>query len=76
MTCPDCARSATELWHVFNANCRGCQARVLSRSTHFSRVRKNNRLDRVYQAALDQLGLTHKEVKQAWNSDAINRSAN
>jgi len=76
MTCEACTTATQKSWSVFMSNCRGCQARMLSRSTHFNRVKRNQRLDTVYQTALDQLGLTHKEVKEAWNSDAINRNTN
>ncbi len=73
MTCPDCTRSATELWHVFNANCRGCHARLFSRTKEFDRVRRVGKLDAAYQRALDISNMTHKEARAAWDLDAINK---
>lgn len=69
-TCQECAAAATKLHHGFASGCQGCAARAASRSQHYLRVRQAGRLDRQYQAMLEQFGLTHDEVKAAHAADS------
>lgn len=74
MTCPDCTKSCTEPWYVTTLYCRGCTARVVSRGIDFDRVRKNNKVDAAYRDVLERCGLTHKEVRAAWDADYVNKA--
>lgn len=68
-TCPDCAASATQVWHGFTHGCQGCAARALARGHHFRRCRDAGMLDRHYRAALALFGVTHEQVKAAAQAD-------
>jgi hypothetical protein len=72
--CPDCIKSATELWHGFRANCEGCAARGVGRGPNFRRVRDAGRLDRKYRSELDLVGVTHDQVKAAHAADFAERA--
>lgn len=74
MTCPDCTRAAVESWHIFTLYCRGCAARTVSRGIDFHRVKKNDKLDAAYRTVLDRFGLSHKEVRAAWDADYVNKA--
>ena len=69
MTCPDCTKSATEVWHGFHASCKGCAARAAARSPQFRNARFSGKQFRGYLALLDQYGVTHEEVKAAHAAD-------
>ena len=72
-TCPACAESSSAVSHLFHAGCKGCAARAVSRGPNFRRCRDAGRQDRAYQGELRQLGVTHEEVRAAYQGDAINR---
>lgn len=74
MSCDACIKATQIPWAIFTTDCRGCNARMVSRSVDFHRVKRNDKLDAGYRNILDQLGLTHREVRQAWDDDAINRN--
>lgn len=67
--CTSCADAARELSHAFTAGCQGCAARAVSRGPHFKRVREAGVLDRPYRAELEQMRVTHDEVKAARAAD-------
>lgn len=71
--CPACLAAAERPHHEFRADCRGCCARAAARSPHFRRVKLAGRLDRQYQSMLDQFDLTHIEVRQASEIDALQK---
>lgn len=73
MTCADCTRSQSEMWHGFRSGCKGCQARAASRGPQFFESREAKRQTSAYRQLLDSLGLTHAEVIEAHRTDAIHR---
>lgn len=75
LECFDCMSAAAGPHHGFANGCRGCCARAASRSPHFARVRQLGRLDRQYRALLEQFGLTHEQVKDAADNDAMQQTA-
>lgn len=75
MTCPDCATAARELHHGFTAKCPGCCARAAARSPHYARVKAAGTQDRQYRALLEQMGLSHDQVKAAAAADVEGRAA-
>lgn len=68
-TCTDCAVAAARAWHGFTQGCRGCCARAAGRSPQFAAARKAGVVDHQYRRLLDQVGLTHDEVKAAVAAD-------
>ncbi|HEU6456446.1 MAG TPA: hypothetical protein VN201_13385 [Roseateles sp.] len=68
MTCTDCIRAASEPWHGFTANCKGCDARALGR-TFLARGERGRRFMRGCQ----QLDVTPEEVKAAHQADAMTK---
>lgn len=74
MTCTDCKRAATKRHHGFSANCLGCAARSLVRSPHWRRVQQAGVQDRQYRAALQQMGVTHDQVRAAAAADKASQS--
>jgi carboxylesterase type B len=72
--CEDCATAARELHHGFRNGCPGCCARAAARSPHFRRVRDNGTQDRQYRALLEQMGLSHDQVKAAAAADVEGRA--
>jgi len=73
MTCTDCTASAERPHHGFRAECKGCSARAASRSPHYRRCRDAGRQDREYRALLEQFGLTHQQVREAAQADALGK---
>jgi hypothetical protein len=79
VTCPACTAAAASPSHSFNANCRGCCARSISRSPQFFESRKQGAQTRAYRTLLEQIGglvqppVTHAEVRAAFSVDAANR---
>ena len=71
--CPDCTAAAQQDWHGFKAGCLGCAARAVARGPNYRRVRDAGRLDRQYRGELEQLGVTHEQVKAAAQADALGR---
>jgi hypothetical protein len=72
MTCADCAAAAERLHGHFTGGCIGCCARAASRSPQFFAARKTGRQDQKYRNLLHQFGLTHEQVKAAYEVDRIN----
>lgn len=72
-TCPACIKSEQFRTHDFNDVCKSCDARKFSRRPEFKRVRDTGMQDRDYREKLNSLGITHEEVKAAYNADAANR---
>jgi carboxylesterase type B len=72
--CADCTAAAAQPWHGFTAKCPGCCARAAARSPHFRRVRDNGTQDRQYRALLEQMGLSHDQVKAAAAADVEGRA--
>lgn len=73
MTCPDCTRSQSEMWHGFRSGCKGCQARAASRGPQFFESRTKGKQTSAYRHLLNSLGLTHAEVIEAHRTDAIRK---
>lgn len=71
MNCPNCTRSQVELWHGFRSGCKGCQARDASRGPQFFESRQATKLTPAYRHLLTQLNLTHQQVLDAYETDAI-----
>lgn len=69
MTCPACTAAAQRSHWEFCDGCRGCIARGVARGPHFRRCRDAGALDRGYRQQLQQVGLTHDEVKAAAAAD-------
>jgi hypothetical protein len=69
--CHDCAQAAAKRWHSFSAGCKGCCARAASRSPHYRRCRDSGVQDREYRGLLTQFSLSHREVQDAAQSDAM-----
>ncbi len=80
MSCPECIAAASRPHHAFMSNCRGCQARAISRGHEFFAARKaagraGTPEVTAYLALIERVGLTHDEVRAAWKADAANQSA-
>jgi hypothetical protein len=60
---------------MFRAGCRGCIARAVSRGVNFHDSRKAEKQTARYRMELEQFGVTHREVLDAWKQDAANASA-
>lgn len=73
MTCHDCTRSQSEMWHGFRSGCKGCQARAASRGPQFFESRTKNKQTSAYRHLLTQLNLTHQQVLDAYETDAIRK---
>lgn len=61
--------ASADVWHGFRMGCPGCCARATARGPNFHRVRTTGTQDRQYRAQLQQLGLTHEQVKAAAQND-------
>jgi hypothetical protein len=72
--CKACAKAAARVSHEFHAGCRGCAARSLVRGPHFRRVQQAGMQDRQYRGALQQMGVTHEEVRAAAAADKASQS--
>ena len=68
MTCKDCATAAERLSHHFS-DCQGCKARAVARSPRFREALKGGTQTPEYRRMLEQVGVTHEEVKQAAQND-------
>ena len=73
--CIDCDTSKQRIWHAFTNNCKGCQARALSRGPHYWESAQKGKQSPAYVQQLQKLGLTHAEVKAAHSADAMNHSS-
>jgi hypothetical protein len=72
--CHDCSQAAAKRWHSFSAGCKGCCARAASRSPHYRRCRDSGVQDREYRGLLTQFSLTHDQVRDAAQSDAMGKT--
>lgn len=72
MTCDDCQAAANGVHHGFTGGCVGCCARAASRSPQFFDARQSGRQDLKYRNLLHQFGLTHDQVKAAFEADHFN----
>ena len=68
MTCCACTAAAKGLSHHFS-DCNGCRARAVARSPRFSEAMKGGWKSPEYRRMLDQVGVTHEEVKAAAFAD-------
>lgn len=71
--CPACLAAAVRMHHVFHSACKGCNARAIARGPDYHRVRTAGKLDSRYKRALDQIGITHADVKRAADADALGK---
>ena len=69
MSCIDCLKASKRRWHGFSYPCRGCAARALSRSPQFRRIQQSGKQDQAYRLALQQMGVSHEDVKAAAAAD-------
>jgi tRNA(Ile2) C34 agmatinyltransferase TiaS len=72
--CADCTQATLGPWHSFTANCPGCAARAVSRGPNFFRCRAQGKQDRLYREELQLVGVTHDQVLQAVQSDALRKA--
>lgn len=72
--CKACTDAAKKRSHTFHAGCKGCAARSLVRSPHWRRVQQAGVQDRYYHAALQQMGVTHDDVRAAAAADKATQS--
>jgi hypothetical protein len=75
MTCKDCDDATAFPHHGFTSGCIGCCARAAARGHHFDRVRRAGMQDRPYRTLLEQFGLTHEQVREAWRIDALQKTS-
>lgn len=75
MSCPDCTTAAQRMHHGFSAGCKGCAARAVSRGPNYRRARDSGRQDWKYRAELENLGVTHEQVREAARVDALGKEA-
>lgn len=74
MTCPACQSAAAQPHcAMFRNGCQGCAARAVSRGKNFFESKKAGQQTRLYRMELDQFGVTHQQVLDAWKADASNR---
>lgn len=71
--CEACAEAAKTTTHLFLKGCTGCDARMVSRSPDFKRVRELGKLDAEYASILTRFNTNHESVKAAHAADAMNR---
>lgn len=70
MSCTECAAAAAERLHaIFRKDCRGCEARAVSRGPDFHRCRTAGKQDRQYRELLERVGITHADVVKAAEAD-------
>lgn len=63
-SCQDCAKARQgRLWYVYAGSCKGCAARMISRSSAFAACRQSGKLSGAYHQALRHAGVTHQDVK-------------
>jgi hypothetical protein len=72
--CDDCRKAAERRHHGFQSGCKGCCARAASRSPHYRRCRDSGVQDREYRGLLTQFSLTHDQVRDAAQSDAMGKT--
>ena len=75
MTCEDCTRAKTELWHGFRASCKGCIARAFSRSIDAFYVKTLGPMD-AFDNAIKSSEITRKDIQKAAADDFINKADN
>jgi hypothetical protein len=73
MSCPDCTRSAAELWHGFTHGCPGCAARAVSRGPNYRESHAAGKQTRKYRDELQQFGVSHQQVIDAAAADALTK---
>lgn len=71
--CAACAISEKQPWHQFQADCQGCVARGLARGYAFVEARMLGKVTDRYQDELDMAGVTHQQVKDWAQRDALGR---
>lgn len=71
--CPDCQDAKVKPWHLFNAGCAGCRARMVARSPQFDESRRAGRLTPAYRSLLAVALTSHDEVKASAVEDAMTR---
>lgn len=64
----------TPHWGMFVAGCPGCKARAVSRGINFHESCKAGKQTARYRMELDQFGVTHQQVLDAYAADASNRA--
>ena len=70
MTCEACIAASKRIAHEFR-DCAGCHARAVARSPEFSKAVRGGRQSPEYRRLLNQVGVTHAEVKAAAISDRV-----
>jgi hypothetical protein len=73
--CFDCHAALIGPAHGFTNGCTGCEARAVSRGPHFHASQQQGSLTREYIDELAKFNLTHAEVRQAAERDALGRVA-
>jgi hypothetical protein len=73
MTCTACDAAHVRVSHLFHANCQGCAARAIARGRNFRKSMNDGFLDRWYRRELEQMGVTHEDVKREHALDQLER---
>lgn len=73
MTCADCAAASQRLHRGFAMGCPGCRARGVARTKLFRDAQTLGQQTRQYRGLLEQAGVTHAAVREAWASDFLHR---
>lgn len=63
--CRDCTKAAERRWHGFTADCPGCAARAVARGPNYRASRDNGQPTWQYRAELQQMQVTHQQVRAA-----------
>jgi hypothetical protein len=71
MSCIDCHSALIGPSHGFTNGCKGCTARAISRGPNYHASQQQGSLTREYISELVKLDLTHSEIKQAQERDAL-----
>jgi hypothetical protein len=72
LTCKACQEALIGPAHTFHAGCHGCDARAVSRGKNYKDSQQQGSLTREYIDELARFNLTHAEVRQAAERDALN----
>lgn len=70
--CPACIEAAERLSHSFH-DCPGCRARAVSRDPRFFESSRGGFQTPAYRYMLEQAQVTHEQVKEAADADALGR---
>jgi hypothetical protein len=73
MGCADCQSALVGPHHGYTAGCGGCAARAVSRGPNYRRCLAAKAQDRKYRAELEAMNVTHEQVREAAQRDALGK---